>query len=249
MGAPEQIRPDDGLPGRAIEGPSGWHVRRLGETGSTNADLVAAAAAGAPHRTVLMADHQTAGRGRLDRRWDAPSGANLLVSLLFRDVPVHPVELTQRVSLAAVDACRSVAGVEPVLKWPNDLLLADRKLAGVLAQRSPDGSVVVGIGLNVGWAPDGAARLDGTHQPLEVLMAMLAAYDELPADIGPRYRDALATLGCRVRVELVGAVLEGTAIDVETDGRLVVLDACAVTHRIDVGDVVHLRPGLPPDGA
>ncbi|MEZ5273130.1 MAG: hypothetical protein R2694_12630 [Ilumatobacteraceae bacterium] len=85
---------------------------------------------------MLCALHQTAGRGRLDRRWDAPPGANLLVSLLFRDVPAASHELTWRVGLAACAAAEQVAGVTPSLKWPNDLLVDDRKLAGVLAQAS-----------------------------------------------------------------------------------------------------------------
>jgi BirA family biotin operon repressor/biotin-[acetyl-CoA-carboxylase] ligase len=70
---------------------------------------------------------------------------------------------------------------------------------------------------------------------------VLAAYDALPADIGPRYRDALATLGRAVRVELGDGIVEATATDVDPDGRLVVVDRCGLTHRIDAGDVVHLR--------
>ena len=227
--------------------PAGWSVEWVAETGSTNDDLLAAGRAGAPDRTVRAADHQTAGRGRLDRRWDAPPGANLLVSLLLRDVPKHPHHVTQRVALAAVDACRDLAGVDAVLKWPNDVLLADgRKLAGVLAQLGTDGGeqfVVVGIGVNVGWAPEGAASLDGAITPRQLLRGLLAAFDALPVDIGPTYRGRLATVGQQVRVELPGdAVILGRAIDVEDDGRLVVLDDCAITHRIDAGDVVHLRP-------
>ena len=220
-----------------------WRITIVDETGSTNADLLAAAASGAPDRSVLMARHQTAGRGRLDRRWDAPAGANLLVSLLFRDVPEHPHELTQRVALAAARACNDVAGAAPTLKWPNDLLLDGRKLAGVLAQSGGSGPeyVVVGIGLNVGWAPDGAARLGDDLQPVVILEAMLAAYDRLPEDITESYRSALATLGQSVRVELPGSTVVGRALDVLADGRLVVLDECGITHRFDTGDVVHVR--------
>ena len=226
--------------------PPGWHVEVVTETGSTNADLLAAAAAGAPDRSVLCALHQTAGRGRLDRRWDAPPGANLPVSLLFRDVPAAAHELTWRVGLAACAAAEQVAGVTPTLKWPNDLLVDDRKLAGVLAQASfgaPGGAaIVVGIGMNVRWAPEGAARLGKGVDPLDVLAALLAAYDALPADVLPLYRQRLGTLGRAVRVELPGGeVLNGRAVDADPDGRLVVLDACAVTHRLDVGDIVHLR--------
>jgi BirA family transcriptional regulator, biotin operon repressor / biotin---[acetyl-CoA-carboxylase] ligase len=217
-------------------------VEHVAETGSTNADLIAAAGQGAPDRTVRYADHQTAGRGRLDRVWSAPPGSNLLVSILFRTVPHDPGELTRRVGLAAVDAARRVADVSASLKWPNDVLVGDGKLAGILAQRSGDGSVVIGMGLNVGWAPDGAARLGDGIEPATVLRAVLEAYDALPADIDARYREALGTLGRRVRIELPVGELVGTAVDIEPDGRLVVLDECAITHRVSVGDVVHLRP-------
>ena len=230
-----------------------WLITVVDETGSTNADLLAAAASGAPDRSVLMARHQTAGRGRLDRQWIAPAGANLLVSLLFRVVPEHPHELTQRVALAAAQACVEIAGVSPSLKWPNDLLLDGRKLAGVLAQSGGNESggnesggsgpayVVVGIGLNVGWAPDGAACLGDGIEPLKVLHAMLDAYDQLPPDIVELYRASLATIGQTVRVELTDSSVEGRALDVTPDGRLVVLDDCGITHRFDTGDIVHLR--------
>ena len=211
----------------------------MSETGSTNADLLADG--DAADRSVLFTDHQTAGRGRLDRRWEAPPGTNLLVSLLFRDVPGDPGELTRRVGLAAVDAVRQAADVTAELKWPNDVLVDGRKLAGILAQRGGDGSVVVGIGLNVGWAPPDAARLGDSVAPEQVLRQLLVAYDALPADIVDRYRTTLGTIGQRVRVELPAGELVGTAIDVEPDGRLVVLDDCALTHRLAVGDVVHVR--------
>ncbi len=181
--------------------PHGWTVEYVEVTGSTNTDLLATAGE-RPDRSVRVTGHQTAGKGRLDRRWDAPPGSNLLVSILFHTVPEHPGELTRRVGLAAVDACRQVAGVEVALKWPNDLLVDDRKLAGILAERDAAGSVVVGMGLNVGWAPDGAARLGDGIDPLDVLRALLTAYDALPTDVGGRYRAALVTLGRRVRVEL-----------------------------------------------
>jgi BirA family biotin operon repressor/biotin-[acetyl-CoA-carboxylase] ligase len=224
--------------------PEGWRVRIVEETGSTNADLLAHATAGAPHRSVLAARHQTAGRGRLDRRWEAPAGANLLVSLLFRDVPEFPHELTQRVALAAARACHRMAGPEPELKWPNDLLLHGDKLAGVLAQSADtsDGRVVVvGIGINVGWAPEGAAKVGDDVDPLDLLAALLAEFDGLPIDIRSTYREHLATIGQRVRVELAHGELVGRALDVEPDGRLVVLDDCGISHRFSTGDVVHLR--------
>ncbi|MEO6570093.1 MAG: biotin--[acetyl-CoA-carboxylase] ligase, partial [Ilumatobacteraceae bacterium] len=124
----------------------------------------------------------------------------------------------------------------------NDVLVGDAKLAGILAQRDVSGAVVVGIGINVRWAPDGAARLGVEHDPAQVLAAMLQAYDVLPDDIGPLYRASLGTLGMRVRVQMFSGDIVGTAVDVDATGRLLVLDECAITHRIDAGDVVHLRP-------
>jgi BirA family biotin operon repressor/biotin-[acetyl-CoA-carboxylase] ligase len=231
--------------GNEIEWPTGWHVSWTAETGSTNADLVAAGADGAPDRTVLAADHQSAGRGRLDRRWDAPPGVNLLVSILFRELSKNSHEVIQRIGLAAVEAARATAGVRATLKWPNDLLVDGAKLAGILAQASTSVKgpfVVVGLGLNVGWSPQGAARLGDATTPRAVLAAVLEAYDALPADITDLYTQHLGTIGQLVRIELPGEqVLVGRAIGVEPDGRLVVLDDCAVSHRIDTGDVIHLR--------
>jgi BirA family biotin operon repressor/biotin-[acetyl-CoA-carboxylase] ligase len=234
-----------------------WHVTAVEETGSTNADLLAQGAAGAPDRTVLRAEFQSAGRGRLDRTWEAPRGANLLVSLLFRDVPVRLHVLTQVVALAATQVARG-CGVEAVLKWPNDILVGTQKLAGILAQAAPVGPegkipfVVVGIGCNLGWAPPDAASLASSGwtreiTPEEFLNEMLPEIDRLLAmdddEMNAEYVANLATIGSRVRVEMPnGDDIIGRAMSVELDGRLVVLDDCAVTHRIDTADVVHLRP-------
>jgi BirA family biotin operon repressor/biotin-[acetyl-CoA-carboxylase] ligase len=131
------------------------------------------------------------------------------------------------------------------LKWPNDVLVDGAKLAGILAEADlsgPDPVVVVGMGMNVGWAPEGAARLGDGIDPLAVLRELLVALDELPEDLMSEYRSRLATLGRTVRVELPGGEsCEGRAMDVESDGRLVVLDECGLTHRFDVGDVIHVR--------
>jgi BirA family biotin operon repressor/biotin-[acetyl-CoA-carboxylase] ligase len=234
--------------------PMGWDVRHVGETGSTNADLIASVVAGtATNRTVLATDHQTAGRGRLDRRWDAPPGANLLVSIVVAPVPPVPAEATHRIGLAAVAAARRFVDADVAktvgLKWPNDVLLDDRKLAGILAQRVPGrDAVVVGLGLNVGWAPDGAAALAAHTSgravaPAHILEALLQELAALPTDIGAHYRDSLLTLGRWVRVELPGsaAPLHGRATGVDGVGRLTVVDAGGVTHDLDVGDVVHVR--------
>jgi BirA family biotin operon repressor/biotin-[acetyl-CoA-carboxylase] ligase len=241
-----------------------WIVDCVEETGSTNADLVAAARAGAPPGRALVADHQTAGRGRLGRRWQAPPGSSLLVSMLFHaDGPDGLHKYTQAVALAAAEACRDVAGVSPSLKWPNDLLVGDRKVAGVLAETAPLPSgklaVVVGIGLNVTWTPPFPDELAVTMTALNVeagraidrdlvLHSMLDRLAlEPPADLLDRYRAALGTLGRRVRIEQAGIgqgeVWEGLAVDVKADGCLVVRTPTG--HReVMTGDVVHLR-GAP----
>jgi BirA family biotin operon repressor/biotin-[acetyl-CoA-carboxylase] ligase len=225
--------------------PPGWQVAVIAATDSTNADLLRRAAVGAVDRSVLVAGYQTAGRGRLDRRWEAPVGVNLLASLLFRDVPADPHVLTQRVALAAMVACERVAHVTATLKWPNDLLRDDMKLAGILAQaelgKGAQRLAVIGIGINVGWAPPGAARLGDGIDPLAVLHEMLVAYDELPADPWSQYREHLGTIGRRVRIELAEETLEGLARDVQRDGRLIVVDDAGAERRFDMADVVHLR--------
>lgn len=206
---------------------------------------------------MLRADFQSAGRGRLDRTWEAPRGVNLLVSFLFRDVPARLHAVTQVVALAAVQVARDECGVEVDMKWPNDLLVAGEKVAGILAQAAPADAaggipfVVVGIGCNIAWAPEGATSLsahDGYRpiDPHRFLLAMLPHIDRLfglnDDELHREYLARLATVGSRVRAQMPGDVdIVGRALDVELDGRLVVLDECGVTHRIDTADVVHLR--------
>ena len=151
---------------RAVPGTRFTDVRAVEVTGSTNADLLAEAADGAPEGIVLVADHQTAGRGRLDRTWSAPPGSALLVSVLLRPTlapeQAHAVGLAG--GIAACDACAELTGVSPGLKWPNDLVAVgderwrDRKLAGLLTETIVGGgglrAVVLGMGLNLTW--DGA---------------------------------------------------------------------------------------------
>ena len=143
-----------------------WEIHWLDEVDSTNTYALDRARRGAPAGLVAVADHQTAGRGRLDRRWESPPGANLLASVLLRPgFAGDEVHLCAgAVALAAADACGVVAGVDPTLKWPNDLLLDGAKLAGVLAEAEFAGpvptAVVVGIGINVAWP--GPSEAGGT---------------------------------------------------------------------------------------
>ncbi len=233
----------------AADWPTGWQVRHLHETGSTNSDLLDdldSAVAG--DRSVLVTDHQTAGRGRLDRRWDAPPGTNLLVSIAMSPVPAVPATATHRVGLAALHAAREARpDASLTLKWPNDLLLDGAKVAGILAQRSSiTDALVVGLGLNVGWAPDGAALLGAPLRPADLLASILVHLDGLPEVIAPMYASELSTIGRRVRIERPLAdgteVVEGLAVAVDDHGRLVVEQDSGDTVTYDVGDVVHLRP-------
>jgi BirA family biotin operon repressor/biotin-[acetyl-CoA-carboxylase] ligase len=234
----------------------GWHVQHVAETGSTNDDLVAAARQGAPSGTVLVTDHQTAGRGRLGRRWDAPPGSSLLVSVLVRPSPAAADRLhgaTQAVGLSAQAACIDGAGFRPELKWPNDLLVGSRKLAGVLAEALP-GAVVVGMGLNVAWPPEptelaisassAAGRPVGRDELLAAYLDHLgrrfAQWEHEPDILHGDYRRNLATLGRAVRVELATGTIDGTAVDVAADGQLVVVSD-GEQHLVSAADVVHLR--------
>ena len=258
MDTPFATSNDENLPGEPIFGenigkfPDSWQVRWLATTGSTNDDLLEAGRAGAPSRLALVADYQSAGRGRLDRTWVAPEGLNLLVSLLLRDVPRFPHALTHAVALAAAAASETVVAsaggkIKVDVKWPNDLLVDGQKLAGILSVAGPIKQlmtevesyvapefVVVGLGLNVGWAPEGAACLQ--------TFALERLLELTPEQLHDRYRTKLSTLHRAVRIELPsGEFVEGRALDVEADGRLVVLDSCGVTQRLDIGDIVHLR--------
>jgi BirA family biotin operon repressor/biotin-[acetyl-CoA-carboxylase] ligase len=242
-----------------------WEIRRFAEIDSTNTYLRQEARHGAPEGLVAVADHQTAGRGRLDRRWESPPGANLLTSVLLRPAcdSGHLHLASAAVAMAAADACLDVAGVEPALKWPNDLLVGGAKLAGVLAEAEFDGprlaAVVVGIGINVAWpgpAEAGGTCLDdagGAAQPvdkavlLDRMLEGLAARRPLLDDeagrraLADEVRRRCATLGQRVRVTLPAGELTGVATAIDDAGRLVVATASG-PRTVSAGDVVHLRP-------
>jgi BirA family transcriptional regulator, biotin operon repressor / biotin---[acetyl-CoA-carboxylase] ligase len=251
----------------ALVGP--WSQLDVVErTGSTNADMLAAAAAGAPDRTVLVAEHQEAGRGRLARTWVAPPGAGITVSVLLRPVRVPSSRfawLPLLTGLAVLDTVRELSTVPAALKWPNDLLLGERqcKAAGILAEVADAArpAVVIGIGLNVAASPpdqpsatslaDEGVLVDRT----DVLIALLTHLAEREARwrdgrgdadatrLRADYRAGCATLGAEVRVELPGgATLHGIAEDVDPDGRLLLLDPAGHRRAVAAGDVVHLRP-------
>lgn len=227
-------------------------VRLLERIGSTNELVSLEAAAGAAEGLVVSADFQTAGRGRLDRTWEARSGDGLLVSVLLRpdDLPRTRWGLVaSAAAVAARAACLAEAGVEVEIKWPNDLLAAHGpKLAGILAVEA-NGAVVVGMGMNVHGAPPGAACLDELAgrrvdrggllvRWLRDLDGLLRDWDEVAA----RYRRECATVGRWVSVELAaGRFVTGMVEAIDEMGRLVLRSGDGDVQVLSVGDVTHLR--------
>jgi len=236
----------------------------LDEVGSTNVALVAAARAGAS-RGVLTTEFQTSGRGRLDRVWTAPPRSGLAVSVLL-----SPPVLARRwtwlpllTGLAVVDALAVAgvpAGVEVGLKWPNDVLVGGRKVAGILAERVDESRVVIGMGLNVTLQVEdlpvptatslliaGASMLDRTILLADYLAAFSTHYRRWAAAaddavVREHYRRASTTIGRAVEVALPdGSSRRGSAVDVDPTGALVVDTGSAGLLVVAAGDVRHVR--------
>jgi BirA family transcriptional regulator, biotin operon repressor / biotin---[acetyl-CoA-carboxylase] ligase len=237
----------------------------VAETSSTNVDLAAAARAGAPAGTLLVAEFQRAGRGRFARTWTSPPRAGLTFSLLVRPVAV-PVSqwgwLPLLTGVALSDAVRELVPVEVSLKWPNDLLLgpSGQKVAGILAEAGA-GWVVIGVGLNVDHGSDelpseqaGSIRMFAGHtlDRTTVLGAVVTAFEEhyrawVAADGDPErsglrsaYERASATLGRDVEIRHPDRTDVGRAVAVDASGALVVATATG-TLTVSAGDVVHVR--------
>jgi BirA family biotin operon repressor/biotin-[acetyl-CoA-carboxylase] ligase len=239
-------------------------IRSVQVTGSTNADVMGLARAGAPGGLVIASETQTAGRGRQGRRWDAEPGAALMFSLLVRPAAVAQASMGWLPLLAGVataTAVRSVTGVPASLKWPNDVLIDEGKLAGILAERSGD-AVVVGIGLNVLGRPDSlpvptATSLE-SHRArdtdrAELLAEILGQFehwyvrwagasgDADASGLRSRYVGLCSTIGKQVNVSLPGGrILSGVAADVDAAGQLVVESGTGPVP-ISAGDVIHVR--------
>ena len=224
-----------------VRGGPGWRVEVVATTGSTNADVADRARAGELPGLVLVAEEQTAGRGRLGRSWVSPPRAGLHVSALLTMAPSPWVPLLAGVAVART--LREDAGLSPRLKWPNDVLVADRKIAGILAE-VVDGRVVLGIGLNVSTRdeelpPDRPATSvaieGGLTDRLTLLRSLLHHLAAGATKVD--YLSLCDTVGREVDVHLPdGSVVRGGASAVDDDGRLVV-DGTPYA----AGDVVHLR--------
>lgn len=226
----------------AAWGPGG-RGRYVPATDSTNTDMRAAAARGAPHGTWLVTDTQRAGRGRLGRTWEAPPGANVAMSLVLR--PELPPARLPLVCLLAAVVVAETAGPSYRIKWPNDVLDADgRKVAGILAEVEGD-ALVLGIGVNVGAAPPlpTAGRIgarDRARLSVDIVRGILAGVLVLrddPTEVLARWRERSATLGRPVRVGDVTGIAE----DVDASGALVVRTGAGPV-RILAGDVEMIAP-------
>ncbi|GAA3675957.1 biotin--[acetyl-CoA-carboxylase] ligase [Nocardioides ginsengisoli] len=237
----------------------------LPEAPSTNQIAADRARSGAHEGLVVVADHQVAGRGRLDRVWTTPPGTAVTFSLLLRPTvapaawPWLPLLVGHNVAKALI-----AQGYDASVKWPNDVLLGDRKVAGILVERvetSTGPAAIVGVGLNVGLREDelpvptatslaiaGSTDPDRTQVLVDVVTAVREGYDvwqaggeQGTARLAASYRANCATIGREVRVELPGGgELLGTATDIDADGRLVV-ETSDGAERVGAGDVIHVR--------
>ncbi|WP_300079869.1 biotin--[acetyl-CoA-carboxylase] ligase [Propioniciclava sp.] len=234
-------------------------VQVVDSTGSTNADLADAARAGAPAGVVLVSGHQSAGRGRLTRRWEAPPNTSVAVSVLV--APARPVAdwgwLPLVVGMAVVDGVRAASGLEAGLKWPNDVLVDGRKLCGILCETvltDAGPRAVLGFGINVSLAEEDlpvptatSVRLAGSGaSATEITAASLAALENLFGrweagdDLTADYRAKSVTLGKDVSAAVGDTVWEGRALDIDATGALKLATASG-PRTVVAGDVTHLR--------
>lgn len=243
-------------------------IRVVAETGSTNEDVAAAARAGAAEGLVLVAEAQTAGRGRFERHWLSPPRAGLTFSLLLRPGPAVPAARWSLLPLLAgvgvQQAVAGLTGLDAALKWPNDLLLGPgrRKAAGLLVEAVGE-AAVLGVGINVTTAPaelpegatslavEGAADTDRERLLQAVLERLATEYlgwreargDARESGLLAAYLRVCATIGSPVRVtQPEGAVLDGVADTIDDTGRLV-LHTSAGERAVSAGDVEHVRRG------
>jgi BirA family biotin operon repressor/biotin-[acetyl-CoA-carboxylase] ligase len=236
----------------------GRHLLYLQTASSTQDVARTEAERGGPVGTAVLAEEQTAGRGRLGRAWVSPAGKNLYVTLVMRP-PAPKLRVLSIVSPLAIAEALEPIGLAPRLKWPNDVLVGGRKIAGILIETELSGDAVkyalVGIGLNVNFdveaAPEIAAIATSVRRELgrdasreELLAALLnafeARYEQALVDddaVFKAWRSRLDTLGRRVRATLGERVEEGVAEDVDAEGNLLVRRDDGSLAVVEAGDV------------
>ncbi len=255
--------------------PSLARLEVRAEVGSTNAEAAALAAAGAPHGTLVVAERQTAGRGRLGRTWDSPPGVGVWASWVLR--PPLPATEAPRLgllaSVAAAEAIRGWTGAAALLKWPNDIEVAGRKVAGILAELSTEGSgirhVVLGIGINVNQAetdfpPPLAGRATSVRLAvggpvdrfllLRGLCARLATWLTAEAEHGwrpvfRRWAELDGAVGRPVRVHAEAGSQVGHVSGIDRAGALQVRLESGETIRVEGGEVTWLAADADRPGA
>ncbi|GAA4735258.1 biotin--[acetyl-CoA-carboxylase] ligase [Nocardioides endophyticus] len=240
-------------------------VEVLDTTTSTNAVAAARARDGAPEGLVVVAEHQTAARGRLDRTWESPPRSSAVFSMVLRPtVPLASWPWLPLLTGHALGKALRTEGYDVGVKWPNDLLIGDKKIAGILIERveTPDGpAAVVGVGINASLteaelpvptatslAIESGVEPDRTALLVTLLRSLREAYDawqvggeEATTRLRASYAAACVTIGRDVRVELPGgAALTGRATGVDPGGRLIVTGPDGET-AVGAGDVVHVR--------
>jgi BirA family biotin operon repressor/biotin-[acetyl-CoA-carboxylase] ligase len=259
--------PDEAALQEALGGRLG-DIRVVDECPSTNAELVAWAETSGAGSGVLATRYQSAGRGRLGRTWTSVPGGGIACSVLVAGLSPAAAGWLPALAGLAVRDLVTASGLEPdrtALKWPNDVLVDGRKVAGVLAERLADGRVVIGFGVNVTLTaaqlpvPEatslvlcGAPSLEQTPLLVAGLLGFAARLDDLTSAEGitavaAHYVDVCATLGRRVRVERAGApTVVGTAVAVAADAALVVRpEGGGPGVTVAAGDVTHLRDQRP----
>ena len=262
VSSPDRLYPEElacGLGTKAI-GRTICHYERVASTMDTAMEL---GAGGCPEGTAVVAEAQTAGRGRLGRTWSSPKYKGIYCSFILRPdiLPAQAPVLALLTAVAVCEAVENVTGIRPGIKWPNDLLLGGGKLGGILTELRAelDRAVycVVGIGINVNNGSDelveGAVSLrEARGETIDRAALLRAVFTRVEANYfvflkkgsGPvldEWRRRSVTLGSRVRVESKGQRAEGVAIDIDVDGGLMVRGDSGIARKFTAGDVTHIR--------
>ncbi|AEB10675.1 biotin--[acetyl-CoA-carboxylase] ligase [Desulfobacca acetoxidans] len=249
------------LPHRFLRGPV-WHFMNLPSTNDMAKDL---ARQGNPEGSIIVAESQSAGRGRMGRIWESPPGGGIYLSLILRP-PLPPAELprlTLTAAVAVIQAIREVAGLAADIKWPNDILLQGKKLGGILTEMETESDqmshVILGLGLNVNTTvfPEPVRRLATSlasagkrYSRLAILRSLLAALDslygrflqeEFPA-ILDLWRQSAVTLGQQVTVRQGKEIISGLALDVDSDGALLLQQPDGRIEKVISGEIANGPP-------
>lgn len=273
LSSPDAVTAAEVLPGLTTRN-FGRQLEYRESVGSTNDLAKQMARAGAPEGLLVVADEQTAGKGRLGRAWTTPKGSALAMSLILRPQlpPVHAPRITLVAAVAVAEAVREVTGLEAGIKWPNDLQIAGRKFCGILTEMEAEiervSFVVCGMGMNVNLPPDALpeefrasatsllAELGAPVARVALVQAVMARFESAYGDlisgrfdaVLDRWRALSITLGQPVRVLSVTGepALEGVAEAVDEEGALLVRESASGKLRRVLAGEVSLRPATAP---